>query len=286
MLISKAVCHPGLVRDQNEDSILCNEQERLWVVADGVGGNEGGQIASQIAVQTIERKYRQGYSLEQSMKEANQAVKQVRIEQPELSTMASTAVAVRFKGDDFELAWVGDSRAYLIEAQGMKQLTQDHNVATDLLRTGSITQEQWFDHEGQHELTQALGEMSLDSVPTLSGTLEANQLLLLCTDGLSGVLSNARLEELVSAGPELDEIAANLMSSVLSEGAPDNISFILIKQQADQVPVPDSANHLPHTENSGSMVNLRQLLQRYPSLRFLLPFVIIILVLFLMGVRG
>jgi protein phosphatase len=235
MLISATMCHPGLAREQNEDSYVSNEQAQLWLVADGVGGHQGGQVASQLAVQTVDRRYRQGTSLQDAVMAANLAIREIASQQNELVGMASTLVGVCFKGVEYELVWLGDSRAYLIDAGLIQQLSTDHNVANDLYQKGEIQAEEVFDHPGQHELTQALGQCSLQSVPHFEGRLQPGQCLLLCTDGLSGVLTEQEIGYIVSPifseHASLKQVADALLQRVLAEGAPDNVCFTLIQRQ-------------------------------------------------------
>lgn len=233
MLISTTVCHPGLVREHNEDSCISNVQDQLWLVADGVGGNAGGQIASQLAAQTVERKYRQGCDLRTAILEANDAIRLAVSRQSELKGMATTIVAAGFSGSDFQLAWLGDSRAYLISNAGMRLLSSDHNVANELLLKGKIKADEAVSHPGQHELTQALGQYSLAEIPIISGTLNEHDVLLLCSDGLSGVLSETAIMETIQRTSGLKAMADDLLQQVLGAGAPDNIGFILIKKSAN-----------------------------------------------------
>ena len=235
MLISTTLCHPGLVRDQNEDSCISNEQAGLWLVADGVGGNNAGQVASQLAVQTIERRYRQGQPLKTAILDAHQAISVASQQQQTLQGMATTIVAAGFSGDRYELAWLGDSRAYLLDPSGMELLSSDHNVANALFKKGAIAAHEVFDHPGQHELTQALGQFSLAEIPSISGTLQADQCLLLCTDGLSGVLSEQEIFETIRKHTNLTQAADDLLQKVLAAGAPDNLSLTLIKLADDSV---------------------------------------------------
>jgi len=240
MLVSKSICHQGLVRERNEDSLVNNESLGLWVVADGVGGNAHGDIASQLAVQTIERRIRQGQTLSDAIVGGNDAIVSAENGQNELAGMASTVVACRFDGHQFELAWVGDSRAYLLDSTGICQLTSDHNLANVLYQQGSIEEEDLREHVGQHELTQALGLMSLEKIPKSLGELHEGDCLLLCTDGLSGVLTDEVIYQTVVQAGSLEQAGESLLEQVLAQGAPDNVSFSLIQFQTDDRPIKSS----------------------------------------------
>tara|TARA_R110001592_G_scaffold288331_4_gene557346 strand:- start:1948 stop:2778 length:831 start_codon:yes stop_codon:yes gene_type:complete len=233
MLISHTICHQGLLRDRNEDSFISNTDGGVWLVADGVGGNVGGELASQISVQAVDRKLRQGSSLIAAIEEANQAILSAVSQQPDLKGMATTIVAVKFTKCQFELAWVGDSRAYVIDTTGIHLLSEDHNVANELFVNGEISQQEASTHPGRHELTQALGQFSLADIPVKTGQLNDGSMLLLCTDGLSGVLSEELIFKTLRKKSSLEDISNELLDLVLAAGAPDNVTLSLIKYQDD-----------------------------------------------------
>jgi len=232
MLESKSISHQGIVRERNEDSYINNEGLGLWVVADGVGGSVHGDIASQLACQTLERKVRQGSELSQAIIDADSAIEAAVDGDESLFGMATTIVACRFDAyHQFQLAWVGDSRAYLLDQAGICQISSDHNHANDLFISGLITAEEVQAHSGQHELTQALGQMTLSKVPMSLGELHDKDYLLLCTDGLSGVITEQEIYQIVTESGSIAEASDNLLARVLEEGAPDNVTFSLIQYQ-------------------------------------------------------
>ncbi len=234
MLHAVVRCHQGKVRTRNEDSVLDCPALGLWAVADGVGGNSHGDVASQMAVQALERNVRQGRSLRQAVADADRVLCDAVVQQPALQGMATTLVACKVDGDHFEVAWVGDSRAYLLDATGIHRITQDHNVAGELLAEGRISPAQFERHPGQHELTQAIGLMRLKEIPHSVGEFHDGDCLLLCTDGLSGVISDEDLASLVSAESSPEMCADKLLQAALEAGAPDNIALALLKWQPAQ----------------------------------------------------
>lgn len=237
MLLSTSVCHLGLVRQRNEDSVIGNEDLGLWVVADGVGGNAHGDIASQLVVQTIERRIRQGKTLHDAVVDAHNAIISAIEGQPDLEGMATTVVASLFHGHQFELSWVGDSRAYLIDQEGISQLSSDHNYANELFQQGMISEDELQSHPGQHELTQAMGQLSLPKIPKVLGELHEGDILLLCTDGLSGPVSEDEIYRIVAANESIKKAGDALLEKALDEGAPDNIAFSLVRFQEDVKPI-------------------------------------------------
>lgn len=222
MLESKAISHIGNVREHNEDTVLDDSERGFFLLADGVGGHGNGQLASSLAVQTIERKLRQGHGLRAAVKAADTAILQAVQDDSDLHNMASTIVACRVDTSlkinacsyAFELTWVGDSRAYLCRVDGLEQLTSDHL------------------HTDGKALSQALGCLDLTELPLVKGELAAGEVLLLCSDGLNSTLSEQLISELCLANTELDHLSEQLLSQALDHGAPDNVSYVLIRPEA------------------------------------------------------
>jgi len=232
MLESESISHQGLVRERNEDSYINSESLGLWVVADGVGGNGHGDVASQLATQSLERKIRQGSELSQAILEADEAIVNAVSNDESLYGMATTIVACRFDAyHQFQLAWVGDSRAYLLDQSGISQITSDHNQANKLFSLGLISEDEVQAHPGQHELTQALGLMALDKVPMSLGELHDKDYLLLCTDGLTGVVSDQEIYQIIMNSESIGKACEVLLARALERGAPDNVTFSLIQYQ-------------------------------------------------------
>lgn len=225
--------HRGAVREINEDHYVEDLSSGLWIVADGVGGNGNGQVASRLAVETIESGIKQNKPLLDSISRADDAILNAVENNSELQGMATTVVVCRFDAGHFELSWVGDSRAYLINSDGMMRLSTDHNRAAELQDAGVIDEAEVAQHPGQHELTQALGQMTLESLPRYLGELHDGDTLLLCTDGLSGPLSDQELYDFIQQDQALAEIGDRLLDSVLERGAPDNLTFSLIRFKED-----------------------------------------------------
>jgi len=191
-------------------------------------------------------------------------------------------VAAGFSGERYELAWLGDSRAYLIDPGGMALLSSDHNVANALFKKGAIAAHEVFDHPGQHELTQALGQFSLAEIPSINGTLQADQCLLLCTDGLSGVLSEQEIFDTIRKHTNLTQAADDLLQQVLAAGAPDNLSLTLIKLSDDSVITPaieDDANtaSLSFDRGGTSGEKHRAVLNKAPLTWLILGIVVLIM---------
>lgn len=277
MLKSKTVCHQGLVREQNEDNYVSNLNESFWIVADGVGGNAGGSVASQLAVQSVERHLRQTRHLVDAIIYANEAIVTMAAKQPELCGMASTIMAAQFNDNEYELSWVGDSRAYIIDANRIRQLSSDHNFAHELFLQGDITKKEAATHPGQHELTQALGQLSLPDIPAIQGTLNEGASLLLCTDGLSGVLTDSEILSIFDSSASLEEISDSLLAQVLAAGAPDNITFTIISHDSAPSKVEEITKPSLGTQRKKNKVNAIQKAPITVAVLFIVVLVMIIM---------
>lgn len=228
---------PGQVRAHNEDSILSCPELGLWVIADGMGGHERGEVASAIVVATIAESIAQQDSLEVAIHAANQAVIQAAKLDPSSKGMGSTVVAVKFNGADYQLAWVGDSRAYLLTDHSIAPLSQDHSWVQAMIELGQLSAEEARNHPRKNEITQCLGYESLAlEVGVQCGTLQNGQRLLLCSDGLHGELSDQHLFNLAASG-ELDSAVIALINAANHAGGKDNISCALLMGQFVAVPV-------------------------------------------------
>ncbi|MCP5160314.1 MAG: serine/threonine-protein phosphatase [Hahellaceae bacterium] len=228
MYISFATTHKGHVREKNEDALLANPDLGLWVVADGVGGNVHGEFASQLAVKTVEKKVRQGIPLVDAIDAAHWSVVEAARKNPDLRGMATTIVACLFHGNRFRVAWVGDSRAYLLSNRVMRQLTTDHNEAGELQRTDDLTEAQADAHPGQHYLTRALGLERAIEIELVDGELEKDDRLLLCSDGLSGEISRNQLYAAMSSSISDQQKLDMLLEAALVAGGSDNVTLAII----------------------------------------------------------
>src|SRR5690606_30845504 len=179
--------HVGLRRELNEDTYYGDGELGLWLVADGMGGHEYGEVASALAREAIVREIRQGTPLPQAIRIADEEIIRASRKRGDSLPMGTTVVAVRILDNRFEVAWVGDSRVYLWHGQKLAQLSQDHSYVQELISQGTITVDQARTHPHRNVVTQALGVTDPQSlnVETLSGELLPGMQLLLCSDGLT-----------------------------------------------------------------------------------------------------
>ena len=229
MISYAARTHTGLRREENEDSFRVDEELALWIVADGLGGHSNGEIASAIACDVIREDVRGGASLRSAIEHAHRAVLQ-EIERRDLdSNMGTTVVVLRLEGDRYEIAWVGDSRAYLFDGN-LKQLTRDHSTVNELLEQGAISSKTAATHPQRHALSRSLGvsERNESEAGIITGTLKAGQQILLCTDGLTDELSDAQILGELRINGTPDEQADALVKAALANGGRDNLTLAIV----------------------------------------------------------
>ena len=224
----------GLVRDGNEDAGLVSP--RLIAVADGMGGHAAGEVASKIAITSLATL---GNVLDQSAVDSesredlllnicysiDQEIVDRSLENPALSGMGTTLTALHLTDETVELLHVGDSRAYRWNGKKLSQLSVDHTVMQELIDQGRLTPEEVHDHPQRSLLTQALmGDSGIDPVLVCLDA-KSGEHFLLCTDGLTSVLSDYEIEQIIKRSDEADLIA-DLISATKAKGAPDNITII------------------------------------------------------------
>lgn len=232
----------GRVRRHNEDAVLCCSELGLWAVADGMGGHQRGEVASALAVQILRAVVASGRDLSAATQAAHAAIVaagQGAADRPgeRARSMGSTLVAVRFSGADFELAWIGDSRAYRIDAQRIDQLTHDHSWVQSMVDIGVMSVDEARRHPRRNVVTQCLGqgEEAL-TVGLVTGTLAPGELLLLCSDGLSGELLDEQIQQQCAVAETLDEVVEQLIATANQLGGKDNISCIVLALGHTQSP--------------------------------------------------
>jgi serine/threonine protein phosphatase PrpC len=226
-----ALSETGRVRDNNEDSY--HADGRVFIVADGMGGHRAGEVASAAAIEEFlssEDESREESPLERmraGIQAANHALYHMALNNPRLEGMGTTFTAVLLEGYAY-LGHVGDSRAYLYRGNELRLLTRDHSLVDKMVREGFISSKEARVHPQRNVILRALGvsdelEADIDSLSVQDGDL-----LLLCSDGLSGFVEDAELEAIVSGGGELEERCRRLVDTANDHGGTDNITVILI----------------------------------------------------------
>ena len=226
--------HAGKVRQNNEDALLVGEgeDETLFVVADGIGGFEAGEVASSLAVDVL-KGLKPDEPFKAAIVEANRRIVAAGRGDEKLSGMGTTVVAIRFSGKQgepvAEVAHVGDSRAYLRRGGDMNPITEDHSLVAELVRSGDLTRDQAAEHPQKNLITRALGADEEVNVDTAILPIEAGDRILLCSDGLSDMVSEAGISEILAEFPDDPERAARgLLSAALDAGGNDNITVVVV----------------------------------------------------------
>lgn len=239
MIITFGDSQTGLIRKLNEDAISFNDQH-LFVLADGMGGYEGGQIASTSAVNSVNQFFTEEKctfsedTLRQSVLYANRDIMALKSHKTELSSMGTTLIVSAVEGNRFYWAHVGDSRLYIWHDNALTQITTDHSFVMELVSEGKISREEMRVHPRKNEITRAVGIQEDLKVDTGSGILQDDSLLLICSDGLSGMLEDEKINQMISQSSrktfeEVKQLGNQLMNAVYEAGARDNVSLILIQ---------------------------------------------------------
>ena len=232
-----AATHPGLKRENNEDCFLSAPDADLWVVADGMGGHEAGEVASDIVRETFASFAEKAipFSLTDAIQKSHQMILTSADKGIGAHGMGSTVVALQSQKKNYQVAWVGDSRAYLWtpgESGGeLTRLTTDHSYVQMLYVSGAITAEEVETHPDKNIITQCLGmqELAQVKVDVAQGQWQENQWILLCSDGLSDELSDTSIAQILEHCPNTLTAVDQLLHEALTSGGNDNITLQIIQ---------------------------------------------------------
>ncbi|QTX06027.1 PP2C family protein-serine/threonine phosphatase [Agromyces archimandritae] len=231
---SAAVSHVGRVRSNNQDSGYAGR--RLFLVADGMGGHAGGDVASAITTQYMQRAdvdfgdaREAAVGLEEALLEANRRLAETVAEHTELTGMGTTFSGIVVEGDRVAIAHIGDSRIYLLRGGELSQISTDHTFVQRLVDSGRITAEEAMVHPRRSVLMRVLGDVeSTPEIDTLVLDTRAGDRWLICSDGLSGFVSFETLHELLDSEASAKLVADRLVKASLDAGAPDNVTVVLV----------------------------------------------------------
>jgi len=247
LYVSAAVSDRGLSekRPVNEDSYLEDRRLGLFVVADGVGGAQAGDFASQMAIETIADVFSNlpdNYDTEEAMalaiRYANQAIYTAARDLPRLSTMATTIAAVNISGNIATIAHVGDSRVYRVAPDGtLYRETADHSVVEEEVRAGRMTPEQALSHPSRNVISRALGAEQEVNPDLKTIMVEPGTIFLLCTDGITRHVSDEELSRLFHNEIDPDVICSRLKEICFSRGAEDNLTAVVVRISSALAPV-------------------------------------------------
>jgi serine/threonine protein phosphatase PrpC len=248
--VAESVCETdtGRQRRENEDSAFACAP--LFVVADGMGGARAGGVASRLAIESLQRELPVGGSREQQLaelvREANRVIYDQAHRQPELRGMGTTLTAAYLDDAHVAIAHVGDSRAYLLRDGELRRLTQDHSLVGELVARGKLTEEQAAEHPQRSIITRALGVERDVDVDTWSHPVRAGDVLLLCSDGLTSMVSEERIAEILDSETVLERAARRLIAEANRAGGRDNITVVLCRlEEAGVAPAGAPAGAAP-----------------------------------------
>lgn len=229
----------GRKRESNQDSYLLNKDLGLFIVADGMGGHSGGEVASSLAVQTVEEvvssppipDMNPRDLLSHSFSEASRRIFDTAAkEKPELMGMGTTMVLIYKAGASFFICNVGDSRCYLFRKPYLWQVTEDHSLVNEQLRAGLLKEEQIHNYTAKNVITRSVGYERDVYVDILERPTHKGDVFLLCSDGLSGLVTDEGICEIMNKYP-LSEVAEKCVGQALKNGGDDNVTVLVIANQ-------------------------------------------------------
>lgn len=244
-----ALTHIGLVRQVNEDGYALLSDTRPFhavMVADGMGGHLAGEVASAVAIEEVKKELRQrmeaGLSADttplelvrEAIQIANQAVFRRATDSPGCSGMGTTIVVALYDQHNIWLGFIGDSRAYLINKDSIRQLTDDHSLVNELLKSGQITKEEAVHHPQKNILTRSLGTDLYVQVDTLETSWQDGDILLLCSDGLTNLLQEEEIASILHKEGNMQNKLQQLVQLALHKGGNDNITVVAVRNSADE----------------------------------------------------
>jgi serine/threonine protein phosphatase PrpC len=221
----------GRQRRANEDSFFVRAP--LFVVADGMGGAQAGEVASRLAAETFARGLPDDGTSEQRLearvREANRRIHELSQEDRALNGMGTTITAAHLDGDELALAHVGDSRAYLLRDGELTRLTRDHTLVEELVRRGELTEAEAAEHPQRSIITRALGPEPDIDIDIHTHRVRDGDVLLLCSDGLTGMISEDEVAEILNGAASLGEAGRALVHAANEAGGRDNITVVLFR---------------------------------------------------------
>lgn len=241
-MIAWGLSDVGLVRENNQDSCFVSKDLSfpLFIVADGMGGHNAGEVASNMAVSTIKNIFllnkeelntEKGIvkTIKSSIEKANHKVYTKSLEALEYSGMGTTVTLAYIYENKIYIGHVGDSRAYYITRDNMKQITEDHSLVNELIKNGSITIEQGKNHPQRNVITRAIGTSNHIRVDIHTMEYEEDNKLILCSDGLTNMINEEEILEIVNRDEDIIVKCQKLVLDAKRKGGLDNITIIIIK---------------------------------------------------------
>jgi PPM family protein phosphatase len=226
----------GKIRTSNEDQYVADLQKKIFLVADGMGGHAAGEVASKMAASRIEAILSKSESssdpenfLRQAVQNANVQVYNAQLQNPHYQGMGSTLTILTFQNNRYYIAHVGDSRAYLLRNGDLTQLTRDHSLVWQLYEDKLISKEELSRHPRKNLITRSIGTHPQVEAETQSDQVFENDMFLLCSDGLTDVLSDLQIKNFLNSCKTPQEITEMLVEAANTGGGPDNITVVVVR---------------------------------------------------------
>ncbi len=228
-----AATHSGCVRDHNEDRFLAAPEQGIWLVADGMGGHFGGDVAAQILVDETATVHRAATApdlharFQDRVARANDLIR-AHSDRNDGATIGTTLAALLIHDRNFAVSWCGDSRVYLLREGKLHQISRDHTEVQELLDTGAITAEQAAHWPRRNVITRAIGVHEEAHVDDRFGELQDRDIFLLCSDGLTGHVEDGEIAVLLR-GQSAQRACDSLLNLTLERGANDNVTLLVVR---------------------------------------------------------
>lgn len=240
MSISYSQTDIGRRRQLNQDYVYASDEavgilDNLFIVADGMGGHNAGDFASKYTVETVVREIKNSVEtkplriLGKAIRVANELIRERAKEDSRLYGMGTTVVVAFIKDHQIEVANVGDSRLYIIGSDGIRQITRDHSLVEEMVRMGGMSPEAARNHPDKNIITRAVGARDSVEVDFFSEELKSDDYVLMCSDGLTNMLTDEEIFNIVRGGDDLRNIAKDLIDAANANGGKDNIGVVLIR---------------------------------------------------------
>ncbi len=243
---SSSATNVGRKRKINQDSIFASDKPvgnlpNLYIVADGMGGHNAGDFASRYTVNTV-KEYIAGSTernpiklINEAIQLANKGIIREANEHPEMFGMGTTIVVTTIIGEYAYTANVGDSRLYLFDGSGLRQITKDHSLVEEMVRLGELTEEDARIHPDRHIITRAVGATDEVNVDFFDYEMPPDSMILMCSDGLSNMVEDDEIRRIIAKPAPLFDKTQELIFEANEHGGKDNIAVIIVQPDADEV---------------------------------------------------
>lgn len=229
----------GKKRQINQDCVFSTDEpvgklKNLFIVADGMGGHQAGDFASKYSVDTVVREIKGSVETKpfriigKAIRVANELIRQRAREDQSLYGMGTTIVVASIEEHQLQVANVGDSRLYVLSQDGLRQVTRDHSLVEEMVRMGGMAPETARNHPDKNIITRAIGARDVIEVDFFTEELKYGDMVLLCSDGLTNMVSDAEIEEVLRADATIEDKARELIYRANENGGKDNIAVVLI----------------------------------------------------------